>query len=77
VSSWRQQLAAWRRELGDAIVLLATAWWVVTVRGLAGDPVGWRGFAVGVASTSLWATVLGLALCEFTNAHALVSGVLG
>lgn len=70
-------LARWRREIGDGLVLLATAWWIVTVRGLAGDPVGWRGFAVGIASTTLWATAFGVALCELTNAHAIVSGVVG
>ena len=66
-----------RQQLVDGAILLALGWWIVTVRALDADPVGWRGFGVGVASTSAWALVVGVALCEFTNAHAWLSGVVG
>lgn len=66
-----------REQLVDGAILLALGWWIVTVRALDEEGVGWRAFGVGAASTSAWALVVGVGLCEFTNAHALVSGVVG
>lgn len=66
-----------RSELVDAAILLACGWAIVTARALAEDGVGWRAFGVGLASTSAWALVVGVALCEFTSAHAALSGVVG
>ena len=65
-----------REQLVDAALLLACGCWIVGARALTADGVGWRAFGVGVASTSAWATVVGLALCEFTSAHAWLAGVI-
>lgn len=69
-------MGSWRAEAVDGAILLALGWWIVTARALAEDGVGWRAFGVGLASTSAWAAVIGLALCEFTSAHAWLSGVV-
>lgn len=68
---------SFRSELVDGAILLALGWWIVTVRALAEDGVGWRGFGVGLASTTAWALVVGVALCELTPAHAWLAGVVG
>lgn len=66
---------SYRTELGDGLLLLVTGWALVVLQVLDVGRADRRLFAWGLASTTLWATVLGLALCHFTDAHAIVSGV--
>lgn len=52
--------------------------WTYPIVGMAPDsPTSWRTFGIGVASTVFWSTIVGFALCEFTNAHAWLGGVVG
>lgn len=43
--------------------------------GPLGGWIGWPAFGVALLSTVFWSTIVGLALCEFTIAHAWTTGV--